>query len=432
MNTNSQDEQVTELIGTSQSSDALDTTLELARRRAQKERPDRASHIGAVAMGVPFLIAAAVLFGIRPHVTGREWLLAVLLGVLYLVASSVQFEATLGSTVPSEQVLVAMYLLLPAPMPPLVALLVLICIRPGWMRRPYRAHSFLLRAASACQTMGPVLVLLHFGHGEAPALSHWPLYVAALLSQFLIDMVLVTIRARSLRMPLRSLRKPLLWTWAMDSVMATIGLSAVLATGGSFAVLPFLAAPIGLIWLLAKDRQQQVETSLTLGQAVLDARGEARVDQLTGAANRRAWEEAVAAAQTEIDASWGTRIAAIAIADVDRLKQVNDTLGHSVGDALIAVTANALRRAAPEGATLARIGGDEFGVLWVTTREEFEAAGFVASLRTVMTDNDDVDQLQLLASIGFATTPPATSVEAAIEHADVDLFQQKELRRSSS
>ena len=432
MNTERQDERVTALIDDQQSSDALDTTLEIARRRAQRERPDRSARIGAMAMGTPFLVAAGVLAGFRHHITGREWLLAALLGVLYLVASSVEFEAAMGTTVPSEQVLVAMYLLLPASMPPLVALLVLICVRPGWMRRPHPTHSFLLRAASAWQTMGPVLVLLHFGHGQPPSLSHWPLYIAALLSQFVIDMVLVTIRARSLRMPLRSLRQPLLWTWAMDTVMATIGLGAVLATGGSFTVLPFLAAPIGLIWLLANDRQRQVETSLTLGQAVLDARGEARLDQLTGAANRRAWEEAVEAAQTEIDASWGTRIAVVAIADVDRLKQVNDTLGHSVGDALIAATANALRRAAPEGATLARIGGDEFGVLWVTTREEFEAADFVDSLRTAMTDNEDVDQLQLLASIGFATTPPAISVEEAIEHADVDLFEQKELRRSAS
>ncbi len=385
--------------------------------------------MGAVAMGMPFLVAAATLACFSPHITGREWLMAALLGVLYLLASSVEFEAALGSTVPSEQVLVAMYLLLPAPMPPLVALLVLICLRSNWIRRPYRTHSFLLRAASAWQTMGPVLVLLHFGDGQAPSLSHWPLYVVALLSQFAIDTVLVIIRARSLRMPLRNMRQPILWTWSVDTVMATVGLSAVLATGGSFAVLPFLAAPIGLIWLLAKDRQHHVETSLTLGQAVLEARGEARLDQLTGTANRRAWEEAVDAAQTEINASWGTRIAAVAIADVDRLKQVNDTLGHAVGDALIAATANALRRAAPEGATLARLGGDEFGVLWTTTREEFDAADFVASLRAVTTGVEGIDQLSLLASVGFATSPPAGTVAEAIERADVDLFEQKEFRR---
>ena len=412
-----------------QSADALDNTLELARRRAQKERPDRAARIGAAAMGVPFLIAAATLACFTPAITGREWLMAALLGVLYLVASSVEFEVAMGSTVPSEQVLVAMYLLLPAPMPPLVALLVLTFIHPMWLRRPFRTHAFLLRAASCWQTMGPVLVLLHFGHGQAPSLSHWPLYVVALLSQFVIDTVLVIIRARSLQMPLRNLRQPMLWTWAVDTVMATIGLSAVLATGGSFAVLPFLAAPVGLIWLLAKDRQQQVETSLSLGQAVLEARGEARLDQLTGSANRRAWGEAVEAAQTEINASWGTRIAAVAIADVDRLKQVNDTLGHSVGDALIAATANALARSAPEGAIIARLGGDEFGVLWVATREEYEAADFEASLSAVLTGSEGVDQLPVLASIGFATTPPAGSVEEAIEHADVDLFEQKELRR---
>jgi len=107
-------------------------------------------------------------------------------------------------------------------------------------------------------------------------------------------------------------------------------------------------------------------------------------------------------------------------------------LGHSVGDALIAATASALRRSAPEGATLARVGGDEFGVLWVTTREEFEAADFVALLRAVMTGEEGVDQLPLLASIGFETTPPAACVEEAIERADIDLLEQKVLRRLAS
>jgi len=412
---------------TSPASQALDDTLELARRRERTHRPDRASRIGAVAMGVPFLIAAGTLAAFSPHITARQWVLAGVLGVLYLAAGQVEFEAAVGVTVPSEQVLVAMFLVLPPTMPPVIALAALIWVKPSWMLRPYRGYSFLLRAASAWQTMGPALVLYHFGDGSA-RLSQWPLYVGALLAQFALDILMAAIRTRSLGMPLRSVVRPLGWTWCIDGVLATVGLSAVVATNGSFAMIPFLVAPVGLIWLLASDRRQQVERSLSLGKAVMEARDEARLDPLTGVANRRAWEEAMAAAQTEVDASWGTRIAAIAVADVDRLKRVNDTLGHSVGDALIAATASSLLRDAPEGATIARLGGDEFGVLWVTTREEYEAFDFVATLTGAMTGSDALEHVPVLASIGFATTPPAATVEAALEVADAELFAHKQRR----
>jgi len=405
----------------------LDDTLELARRRANTARPDRANRIGAVAMGVPFLIAAATLAGFTPEMTARDWAMAALLAALYQIASRVDFEAAQGSTVPSQQILVAIYLLLPPSIAPLVAFTGLLCSKPSWVLQPYRLHALLLRATSSWLTIGPALVLYHFHDGPAQ-LSKWPLYVAALLAQYAIDTTVALIRVRSLGVPATTLSRLLPWTFAVDTVMAIIGFSAVLAADGSLAVVPFLVAPIGLIWLLAHDRRRQVETSLSLGKAVLEARDEARLDPLTGVANRRAWEEAVREAQTEIHASWGTRIAVVAVADVDRLKHVNDTLGHSVGDAMLAATARALLREAPVGATVARLGGDEFGVLWVATREEYDASDIVHRLRAVMTAGEAVEHLPVLASVGFATTPPADSVGAAIERADTDLFEQKQRR----
>lgn len=408
-------------------SGALDDTLELARRRERTARPDRASRIGAAVMGGPFLLAAGTLAAFSPQITTRQWQMAVVLGVLYYVASNVDFEVSLGTAVPSQQMLVAMYLLLPATLPPLVALATLVLRKPSWVLRPYRDHSLLLRAASAWQTMGPALVMYHF-HDGPPRLSNWPIYLLALVSQFVIDSCMAVIRVRSLRMPLASVVRPLSWTFAIDTVMALVGLSAVIATGGSWAVVLFLLAPVGLIYLLAQDRRRQVETSLSLGQAVLEARDEARLDPLTGVANRRAWEEAVRDAQRDVHASWGTRIVAVAIADVDRLKQVNDTLGHSVGDALIAATAGALLREAPPEATVARLGGDEFGVLWVTTRDEYTESDFVGSLRTAMTGADSDAQFPVLASIGFATCPTEETVAAAIERADSELVHHKKRR----
>lgn len=269
-------------------------------------------------------------------------------------------------------------------------------------------------------------MLYHFHDGPVQ-LSKWPLYVATLLAQFTIDTTVALIRVRSLGVPTTTLSRLLPWTFAVDTVMAIIGFSAVLAADGSLAVVPFLVAPIGLIWLLAHDRRRQVER-VGLGKAVLEAHDEARLDPLTGVANRHAWEEAVREAPTEIHASWGTRIAVVAVADVDRLKHVNDTLGHSVGDAMLAATARALLREAPVGATVARLGGDEFGVLWVATHEEYDRERHRPPAAAVMTAGEAVEHLPVLASVGFATTPPADSVGAAIERADTDLFEQKQRR----
>src|SRR3546814_15438556 len=53
----------------------------------------------------------------------------------------------------------------------------------------------------------------------------------------------------------------------------------------------------------------------------------------------------------------------VAYLDLDRFKEVNDTLGHDAGDALVRSAGERLSGAVPEGALLARLGGDEFGVI---------------------------------------------------------------------
>ena len=87
----------------------------------------------------------------------------------------------------------------------------------------------------------------------------------------------------------------------------------------------------------------------------------AHADALTGLANRTLFqarlEEAVAKADLH-----GTE-ASVLVVDVDRFKEINDTLGHDAGDAVLRAMADTLRRCCPSHATLARLGGDEFGVV---------------------------------------------------------------------
>jgi diguanylate cyclase (GGDEF)-like protein len=106
------------------------------------------------------------------------------------------------------------------------------------------------------------------------------------------------------------------------------------------------------------DRVAEAELELS--------RAQARTDDLTGLANRRhlylAMEQALA------DEGAHEHLAAVLLIDIDRFKEINDTLGHHVGDDLLRKIASRLERALPEAAVLARLGGDEFVALLETPR----------------------------------------------------------------
>jgi diguanylate cyclase (GGDEF)-like protein len=85
-------------------------------------------------------------------------------------------------------------------------------------------------------------------------------------------------------------------------------------------------------------------------------------DPLTGLKNRAYFDEQII---NEIArAKRGSSLLAVVVVDVDKFKIVNDTMGHQAGDELLVEIANRLLRSTREIDTVARIGGDEFGMLW--------------------------------------------------------------------
>lgn len=87
----------------------------------------------------------------------------------------------------------------------------------------------------------------------------------------------------------------------------------------------------------------------------------AATDPLTGLPNRRAWDEALVRSTRDVQARGASLC--VVIVDLDEFKQVNDVLGHTVGDAVLRAAADGLRRAVRRGDLAARLGGDEFGLL---------------------------------------------------------------------
>ena len=111
-----------------------------------------------------------------------------------------------------------------------------------------------------------------------------------------------------------------------------------------------LQVATGLLMLMILVRDMLVE---------LTANSE--TDMLSGLYNRRGFELRVFPA---LEASVQTGVpATLVVADLDAFKQINDSFGHHAGDAVIAAFAGLLRQAAPPGAVVARVGGEEFAVL---------------------------------------------------------------------
>ncbi|HEX5205316.1 MAG TPA: bifunctional diguanylate cyclase/phosphodiesterase [Actinoplanes sp.] len=144
-------------------------------------------------------------------------------------------------------------------------------------------------------------------------------------------------------------------------------------------------------------------------------------DPLTGLPNRTLFQRRVAAAIEH------GRPATVVVADVDRFKEVNDTLGHHVGDALLRELGTRLAGAARNGDTVARLGGDEFGLI-LTGAADAEVPALLGRLRDALEAEVTVGALPISAetSFGYAVAPAdGRDVDTLLRRADVAMYQAK-------
>ena len=150
---------------------------------------------------------------------------------------------------------------------------------------------------------------------------------------------------------------------------------------------------------------------------------EARTDELTGLANRVAWTEALDKEQPR--RSRYRRPVVVMSVDVDGLKQANDRFGHGAGDELLRGVAGILRRNLRDADVVARVGGDEFGVLLPETQadamptlvERIQVA--CSAWRGTQAD------LRLSVSIGWAAPEPFGDLREALRTADDRMYLAK-------
>jgi diguanylate cyclase (GGDEF)-like protein/PAS domain S-box-containing protein len=158
----------------------------------------------------------------------------------------------------------------------------------------------------------------------------------------------------------------------------------------------------------------------------------ARNDVLTGLPNRTVFVEEVEQALIRYRRS-GERFAVFYL-DLDHFKDVNDTLGHPVGDLLLREAAERLRSTLRNIDTIARFGGDEFAILATQLTELTDAGILAGKLVAAMAKPFLIGGTEIHSgvSIGVATCKPEeANAEVLLSHADVALYRAKSEERGS-
>jgi diguanylate cyclase (GGDEF)-like protein/PAS domain S-box-containing protein len=183
----------------------------------------------------------------------------------------------------------------------------------------------------------------------------------------------------------------------------------------------------GILMVQDETERKAAEEAL-LRQSELNEH-QALHDGLTGLPNRTLFrdriEQAIALARRD-----GGQLA-VAMIDLDRFKDVNDTLGHHAGDTLLVEVGRRLRDILRSSDTVARLGGDEFGVLISKPRSTSDVAVVIGKMRAALEQSVMVEGLALPAegSIGIAMFPAhGRDVDTLLRHADAAMYSAKETK----
>jgi diguanylate cyclase (GGDEF)-like protein len=198
-----------------------------------------------------------------------------------------------------------------------------------------------------------------------------------------------------------------------EAILLGLAPLAVLAVTSSLALVPLLALP-----LLAVQRA---------GTHALVSRRLALHDALTGLPNRVLFADRTRKAIATADR--GDAPVVVMLIDLDRFKDINDTLGHHYGDEVLRQMSGRLTELLDPRDMVARLGGDEFGVLVRSAATPAEGMQVASAIRRALAEPFVAEgvSLELGGSIGVAFHPSdGDDVETLMQRADVAMYQAKE------
>ncbi|NRR03289.1 EAL domain-containing protein [Brevibacillus sp. RS1.1] len=152
----------------------------------------------------------------------------------------------------------------------------------------------------------------------------------------------------------------------------------------------------------------------------------AHYDSLTNLPNRTLFHEKLAEAM--LKAKQKDEKIGVMFIDLDRFKNINDTLGHSIGDVLLQAVANRLICCLRKEDSVSRLGGDEFAI-FLTGATHKEAGEIAQRIITSMSESITLDHIEIFItpSIGISMYPDdGDDIEALLKHADAAMYLAKE------
>ena len=160
-------------------------------------------------------------------------------------------------------------------------------------------------------------------------------------------------------------------------------------------------------------------------RSLAESKREARTDELTGLPNRRLFYETL---RKSLEPGSGGQHLAVLMIDLDRFKEINDSLGHHVGDEVLRQLGPRLATVVNGHGTVARLGGDEFGLLLSPLQDETQATAVAERVRDDLRRSFLLENITLHvdASIGIAIAPDhGEAADTLLQRADVAMYEAK-------
>jgi diguanylate cyclase (GGDEF)-like protein len=289
--------------------------------------------------------------------------------------------------------------------------------RRKWERLPFNISQYTLALLATRVVYAAIANESVFGHLGRFSPHDLPAAMLSAIAFFVVNNGLTGVAVSlATRMPVRRLvQADLVSHLPTEGVLLALAPVVAQSLSWSIAALPLLMLPLIAVHRSAKLASQREHEALH--------------DALTGLPNRSSLLMRLRQACGDLDKV----PVAVMLVDLDHFKEINDTLGHYVGDRLLVEVANRLRGSLRAGDFIARLGGDEFAILAYRADSDSAALDVAARLRESFDTTFPLSGADLAAqcSVGIALAPrDGADEDLLLKRADVALYDAKSTRGS--